>query len=230
MASVLGPAVGKTARNPSVASVFGPAVGKTARNPSVASVFGPAVGKTARNPSVASHLGGLAAGEEAFAALEDVLEGLLEVARVPRVRDISQCAHVPASHRERHHMTYLTVGIVGDDAADPAEVGGIHIDDEVVARVVGAGELPRSLGGVEPHAVLRQAALRRGVDRVADFLGRDRRRLDVVQPIKPLGFNQRFQYELCHRTAAYIAVAYEKNPCHNAAKIAKKSVSLSRLR
>ena len=105
----------------------------------------------------------------------------------------------------------LSVGIFRNDAADPAEVRGVHADDAVEAGVIGPGDLAGGLASVEGYAVLREATLRRGIDGVADFFRRYGGRLDIVLIFKAAGLYQRFKDKLCHGASAYIAVANEKH-------------------
>ena len=101
---------------------------------------------------------------------------------------------------------HLALRVVRDDVAQHPQVGGVHADDAVEMVVVRARDLP-GLPDVERNAVLVETAPCGRVDRIADLLGRDGGRFDIIAVLEAAGAQQRLQDILRHRTAADVAVA-----------------------
>ena len=140
-----------------------------------------------------------------FTTFQDILEGCFEIPRIPRVRD------VPADARIRHHQMDLPVRIIGNDTLNEPEVPGVHADNAVKAVVIGPCHLPGTLFLVERHAVLGEAALGRRIDGIADFFRGNGGRFDMPENLKAPASDQGLENEFCHRAAAYVAVADEKD-------------------
>ena len=101
--------------------------------------------------------------EQGAAALGDILPRLFKVAGIPWVGDIARTLGIV------HQQADLVPGIVGDDAADVAQVVVIHQHDIVEADIIGGGHLPGGLAGTG-DAVLHELAPRGRVDGAAELL------------------------------------------------------------
>ena len=139
-----------------------------------------------------------------LAAFQNILEGFFEVARVPGV------GHVAAGAGVGHQKMDLAVGIVRNDAAEQAQIGGIHAHDAVEAGIVGPCDLTGALARIERNAVLGEAAPGRRIDGIADFFRRHGRGLDVIAVFHAAGAHQGLEDELGHGAPANISVANEE--------------------
>ena len=140
-----------------------------------------------------------------FTRRQEILEGGFEVAGVPWIGYVATDAGIG------HHEVNLSLRVVGDDAPDEPQVGGVHADDAVEAVIIGLGNLAGAFVGIEPHAVLAQAAPGRRINGVADLLRGDRCRLNMELAVPPLSFHQGLEDELCHSAPADISMTDEQD-------------------
>jgi hypothetical protein len=86
----------------------------------------------------------------------------------------------------------------------------IHADDKVVIGILASGNL-MSLMPFAVYAVLSKFPASRGIDRLSDFLSTGSRRRYFKFICTASLFHHAAEHILCHRTSAYISVAYEHN-------------------
>lgn len=141
--------------------------------------------------------------QKTAAAFRNVPPGGRKITRVPRV------GHVAGAGGVVEQAVDLARRVAAADAGHIADVGAVHPDEQVVFVVVRPRHLPRRVRPAE-HAVRRQLPPRGWVDRVAEFLGACRRRVND-EPLPCPGFSGHIlHHKLRHRTAADVAVANEK--------------------
>ena len=96
-------------------------------------------------------------------SFQHILPRGLEVAGVPRVGNIAGVVGVV------HQEVQLAGKVAAADAVHIPQVRAVHANQQVVLVVILIGELPRHMA-VAGDPMLRQLALRRRIDRVADLL------------------------------------------------------------
>lgn len=101
----------------------------------------------------------------------------------------------------------LTVGVVRNDAAEQAQVGGIHAHDAVEAGIVVPCDLTGALLRVERDAVLGEAAPGGRIDGIANLFRGHGSGLDVIAVFHAAGAHQGLEDELGHRAPANVSVA-----------------------
>ena len=136
-----------------------------------------------------------------FAGAQYVLEGLLEIPRVPGV------GNVPGPAGIGHHQMYLLLWVFGNIAAYQPQIAAVHTNYPVEARIVLRPHRPGAFGRVPGHSVLAEATLCRRVDGIAVLLIRYGCGFNVILVFHAPGFYQGLHYELRHRAAADVAVA-----------------------
>ena len=143
--------------------------------------------------------------EKCFAGGEDVLETALEIACVPGV------CYVAAGSGAGHQQMDFALWIGGDDAADPAQVAGVHTEDAVEAGIIGGRDGAGGLGGIEADTVLGKATSGRRVDRVSIFLIGNGGGFDVIAVRDSPRLDEGLHNEFSHRAATDIPMTYEED-------------------
>ena len=148
--------------------------------------------------------------KEGLAAAGDVVPGLLEVAGVPGVGDVSGMVCRVGGVGVVEEEGDLALRVVGEDAAEAVAVLFVHEDEEVVVVVVGTGDLPCAVV-CAMDAVGFEGGEGHGVDGVADLLARGGGGvyLEAVRDTHLLG--KVAEEELGSDAAADVAVADEED-------------------
>ena len=142
--------------------------------------------------------------QQCLTAFEDVTPGGFEVAGVPWV------CHIAGTAGEIHEFVNFMIGVASADGPHISDVPFVHPDEKVKAFVVSASELAGSLASTA-DAVCCQLASGWRINAVAQLLcgGGGRFYVEVGLAVRLL--HQVFHHELCHGTAADVAVADKEN-------------------